>query len=68
MKPVDEMWEEFAFDNNTEYTRRKMEQWLEMHYPEVTWHVEPNNKTGAVTVTVEFESKEAETFYMLKWS
>lgn len=67
MRPINEMWEEFAFHPSNETTRRRMEIWLRTHYPEAKWTVEMVGGPGS-RITVAFESKEKETFYMLKWA
>lgn len=68
MKPIDEMWDHFAYEFNSPDLYRAMESFLHRRYPEAkAWHVESNNKNG-VTVTVEFHTAEEQSFYLLKWT
>lgn len=66
MKPVNEMWDEFAFEIDTDATFRAMEEWLDARYPEAKWHVSKSDY--GVSVSVEFNTPKELSFYMLKWS
>ena len=66
MRPIDEMYNIFAFDIETADVFRAMEEWLHTYYPEATWRVNPSER--GVAVSVEFNSPEEQSFYMLKWA
>jgi hypothetical protein len=67
MRPIDEMWQAFAFTPLTERTRIEMTQWLTDRYPEATWIIYAGGH-GGVTVSPQFNSEEDKTFYLLKWA
>lgn len=67
MKPVDEMWQQFAFTPLTARTRIEMTQWLTDKYPEAVWTISVN-EDDSVTISPKFESIKDQTFYLLKWS
>ena len=67
MRPVDEMWEDFAFRHLDKRAKIEMGMWLNERYPEAEWSVNVN-LNGSVTVTPKFKSAAEQTFYLLKWS
>lgn len=66
MKPIKELYDVFAYDYETADVYRAMEEWLHTHYPEAIWKVHPSSR--GVAVSVEFNSPEEQSFYMLKWA
>ena len=66
MKPIDDLWWAFSFELEDEKTASKMEQWLHARYPEAIWHVKLVE--SKISVSVEFNTPEEQSFYMLKWA
>ena len=68
MKPVDDLWAQFAYEPADSRTEQEMEALLKERYPEAEWTVRFNDKGSGITVTPKFKSKAEQTFYLLKWS